>query len=241
MATRLTKLDIDETSGVANPANELPGFLVMKSAEDAEALLKEADRMESDFAILYSALKACEPYLGEAPEEVVAAKETLTAYVEGLFGDEETDEAEPATAEAPPTEVYASADGRKGLLARILHRGEPKPEPTTKENEVTEPAETEPEATEPEAVAAKPAPDDVTKALARIEESLTGIVETQSAHAEVLDHALDRISNVEARRQGLTGQEAETVRTAKSSEDRGAAALRSGIMAVARGGSVRLG
>jgi hypothetical protein len=95
MATELQKLQVDELSGVEHPANEAPGWLVMKSADEREALLKEVDRMESDFAILYASLKAVEGYLGDAPEEVTAAEKALVGYVESLFSDGDGEDTEP--------------------------------------------------------------------------------------------------------------------------------------------------
>jgi hypothetical protein len=89
MATRLTETELDEVSGVESPANEVLGFMVMKSAaskldpEQRQELLKAVDRMESDFAVLYSALNACQQYMGDAPPEV----QQLDAELAKALGD----------------------------------------------------------------------------------------------------------------------------------------------------------
>ena len=143
MATRLTEFDIEEVSGVANPANQLPGFMVIKSAGEAEALLKDVDELEQDYAILFAALETCKPHMAEAPPEVQAAADTLMTYVESLFDEEGAEDAAPAPNEgAPPTSPVALSAGDeepKTILARILHSRTTKAtqgaKPTTQEKE----------------------------------------------------------------------------------------------------------
>ena len=244
MATRLSKLEIDEVSGVANPANQLPAFLVVKGhgkplseMDDAELaeVEKEVDRMESDFAILYSSLKACEQYLaGDTPEEVTSAVATLVSYIEGLFNETPDEETEPVEA---PTDVEASEDGKPlGFLAKLLgsRREEETAEVATKseepEAEVTKteepaPAE-EPEAAEPQF------PDELVKAL----QDLPSFMEEQRATAEALREATggiaDRVGRLEATRKSVDIEPVAIPETTEKA-DRGAAALRSVLVNVA--------
>lgn len=156
MATKLEKLSIEEVSGVENPANETPGWLVMKSADEQEALLKEVDRMESDFAILYAALKACEGYLGDAPEDATSALQSLTAYVESLFSDG-SDDAQPEPEETP---VSQTADETPRSLMSMIFGDkltkdddsvEPEAEAVVEDEAVEEPEVDEAEVDEAEA------------------------------------------------------------------------------------------
>lgn len=124
MATELQKLQVNELSGVEHPANEAPGWLVMKSADEREALLKEVDRMESDFAILYASLKAVEGYLGDAPEEVTAAEKALVGYVESLFSDGDGTDPEPDPTDtndsAPEDTTVKTADTTRRSLTELI-------------------------------------------------------------------------------------------------------------------------
>lgn len=146
MPSKLQKLAIEEVSGVEHPANELPGWLVMKTAgkeltpEDIE---KEVDRAEADFAILYASLETCDDYLEDAPEEVRSAADTLRAYIEDLFGEGDSEQVEPEVDTEPggePLELSAKKS-KGGLLARLRGRRDGSTvDNVSKENENT-PAE----------------------------------------------------------------------------------------------------
>lgn len=139
MATELQKLQVNELSGVEHPANEAPGWLVMKSADEREALLKEVDRMESDFAILYASLKAAEGYLGDAPEEVTSAASALVGYVESLFseGEGEEPEAETETTDSAPEETVKTADTTRRSLTELIFGSVEKDADTDVEKDAT--------------------------------------------------------------------------------------------------------
>lgn len=166
MATRLSELEIDEVSGVEHPANELPGFLVTKAAGDIspEQLLKEVDRMESDVAILYSSLQACDQYFADAPEDVKSAADTLTAWVENLFKDDPAQDAAPTSTETPEAApIGLSADKTSpGVLERLGLRRSKTTKTNDEENAV--PAETEVPSKEGEVDEAETAPAEETPA-----------------------------------------------------------------------------
>lgn len=271
MATRLDHLEIGEVSGVQHPANELPGFLVAKSTElgrplTTEEVSKEVDRMESDYAILYSALQACQQYMTDAPPEVTAAVDTLTQYIEGLFSDTPADgTTDPAATDPNAQPVQASADG-KSLFARLMGAvGVSAPATTateatksaseeTKEQPVSETAtSTSTEtatATEKSAEESSPVTKELADALSGIAEGMgalaetvKSIKETQDAHGEALSSTLDRLSAVEANRAGADITDVVISEPAQKSADRGEDALRSALVGIARrpGTSVTLG
>jgi hypothetical protein len=269
MATRLHQLEIEEVSGVASPANELPGFLVAKSAQlgrplTADEIVKEADRMESDYAILYSALQACAQYMTDAPPEVQTAVETLNNYIEGLFSNDGQDDGsgdatDPGAAGSAgaggTTPVQQSADG-KSLIARMLGRSssekatkstETKQEPTEKSKPApaetkTEPAEKSADGTDPVIKGLGEALVAVADVLKGVSEKVDSLVETQGVHSQVLNATLDRLGAVEANRYGGDDFAPISQPTQKSAE-KGEDALRAAIVAVAQrpGTSVTLG
>lgn len=269
MSTRLSELEIDETSGVENPANELPGWLVVKSKGDdgeidAEKLNKAVDEAESDFAVLYSALQACAPYLGDAPPEVQDAAASLIAYIEGIFG--EDGEAPPPEATAPEP-VLASADKSEdekapGLLEKLFGRKrDPDPEPeqepsvskektddeTKPEGEVEKSGEGEPQAepdAEPTAKSADEQAATIVKAVEQVlEAKLQPITETQDVLKDAVSGLADRVNGIEAAPQAAPADWDLDVPVEKdaSREDRGKAALHTALVKVAQGGSVTLG
>jgi hypothetical protein len=249
MATRLGQLKIDEVSGVASPANELPGWLVMKSAGDeldAEALLKEVDRMESDIAILYSALTQCEQYLTDAPEEVQAASQTLKAFLETMFQDPSLDGGTPdAGADmAGDPNVAASFDGEPLTgVGRLLNRlVSTKKSTKTEEKPVEEP-------TEP-AEKAKPVeqpklelPAELTKALEDVASGMQALSQGQESIREALSLTVDRVSQLETTRKAVEYDIEPVIVPTEKSADRSTAALRSVLVDVALnpGKQVRLG
>lgn len=264
MATRLTKLNIEELSGVENPANELPGWIVTKSADgeviiNTEEVMAKVDRAESDFAILYSALKSCEQYLTDAPAEVSSAKDTLVSYIEDLFGSgspEATDQTAP-----DPNAVMQSKDKdkTKSLFGRLFKRdgeeGEEEVAKTEEENVEKTEAEAEAEVTEKtqeEKPAEEEAPvvektesgvntDELLKSMRTVmSEELAPVTEDIGTVKDALGKALDRIGALEAGRQGLDPDDAAAVRVDKSEDGAGKRALRAGISAAARGGRVTL-
>lgn len=272
MATRLQKLEIDEVSGVQNPANELPGFLVAKSTDlgralTADEISKEVDRMESDYAILYSALQACQQYMTDAPPEVTAAVDTLTQYIEGLFSDTppEDPNADP-NAQQP---VQQSAGGQS-LFQRLMGAVGVTPtttastSATTKSAETTKETPTVSETASTEAAASTAAEStettksaeptvvnkELTDALTLIATGLGDLTktvkdmqDTQAAQSEALSSTLDRLSAVEANRAGVDITDTVITEPTQKSTDRGEDALRSALVGIARrpGTSVTLG
>jgi hypothetical protein len=96
MATRLTKLRMAELSGVDDPANEMPGWIVTKSKE----WKAEVETFEKEVAGAYDGLRtdSMELYLNDAPEDVKKAHEVLVEHLsKGLESSEdEAAEEEPA-------------------------------------------------------------------------------------------------------------------------------------------------
>lgn len=257
MATKLSELGIDEVSGVENPANEIPDWIVVKSADgniDIEASIKKADRAETDFALLFTSLQAVDEYLGEAPQEVQDAAATLKAYVEEMFGDEGEDEtAEPAPEEAAEPVALSADDKPKSLVERYFGKGKKDKQETTttKEkadvSEETKTEKTETEKTEKtEGEVEKTAEVDVeaiTKSVTdAVGEQLKPIQEGQDALAEALSKTLDRVGSLEAQQQGFVPDPDPTPAT-KSESPRGQDALRGFMKHVTShpNSSVRLG
>jgi magnesium-transporting ATPase (P-type) len=233
MATELQKLQVNELSGVEHPANEAPGWLVMKSADEREALLKEVDRMESDFAILYASLKAAEGYLGDAPEEVTSAASALVGYVESLFseGEGEEPEAETETTDSAPEETVKTADTTRRSLTELIFGSVEKDADTDVEKDATvfdqeaETDEVEKDAetdevekdAEPEAEAdvekdAEPAPADdddngLLEVLSRLAQGQEDLAKNLGGDIGALRDALvstiERVERLEVRKTGL--------------------------------------
>jgi magnesium-transporting ATPase (P-type) len=233
MATELQKLQVNELSGVEHPANEAPGWLVMKSADEREALLKEVDRMESDFAILYASLKAAEGYLGDAPEEVTSAASALVGYVESLFseGEGEEPEAETETTDSAPEETVKTADTTRRSLTELIFGSVEKDADTDVEKDATvfdqeaETDEVEKDAetdevekdAEPEAEAdvekdAEPAPADdddngLVEVLSRLAQGQEDLAKNLGGDIGALRDALvstiERVERLEVRKTGL--------------------------------------
>lgn len=85
-ATELQDLGIDEVSGVDAPANQMPGWMVMKSEEGAAA------EAEAQLATLYGAIGGAGA-LADAPEDVRKAAELLAGHCEKQLTSED-DEAD---------------------------------------------------------------------------------------------------------------------------------------------------
>lgn len=79
MATRLTKLRVKEISGVDAPANNLPGWLVMKSKDD----LAQVEAFEKAIGMLHDELASdhADVYFSDAPPEVLKARADLIGYI----------------------------------------------------------------------------------------------------------------------------------------------------------------
>lgn len=79
MPTRMSELKIKELSGVDGPANELPGWIVAKSAEWKD----EVREFEKQICGTYDGLtsEAADLYFGKAPEDVEKARHTLAEYM----------------------------------------------------------------------------------------------------------------------------------------------------------------
>jgi hypothetical protein len=253
MATKLAELELDEMSGVESPANEIHGFAVMKAKAqelepgEANELLKEVDRMEADFAVLYSALNSTEQYLGDAPEEVAAAAATLKQYVEGMFNEEEKPDEPPAADGVPTMPVMASRekDGRT-LLQRLFKTkpNTPAEEASPVEKETETPKKDEPTPAEAEGLTKEQgdqilgALTEVGKALENIDERMKTLETNDETTRDALGKSLDRLGRVEAQRQGAMVNDnvptPEPVDKSADSADRGRAALRSTIASIAR-------
>lgn len=263
MATRLDQLNISEVSGVASPANEIPGWLVTKAKDgDMTEILKDLDRMESDFAILYSALKACEQYMADADPDVQSAATTLTQYIEGLFADAPADEEAPpdeppvAQQAAAPVAASKSFTSGRGFMERLLGVVDKSTTDTKEEATVAstqEPAaksaehEDEPIVTEPTEAekAAAERDEQLTTALKGIGEALVSLKEGQDATRDAVSAVIDRVGTLEANRHSATLDDYEPS-VAKSIEDpteRATAALHETFKHLGRnpGSGVRLG
>lgn len=79
MATRLKKLRVKEISGVDDPANEAPGWLMMKSRN----ALAELDRFEKEIGGIHDGLvgASADAYFADAPDEVIKARADLVSYL----------------------------------------------------------------------------------------------------------------------------------------------------------------
>jgi len=90
MSTRLTNLKVNEISGVDDPANELPDWLVAKSKE----WKNDMARFQDEIGGLYDGITSDEAdlYFQSAPDEVVKARQTLALH---MARDVEESEAQP--------------------------------------------------------------------------------------------------------------------------------------------------
>ncbi len=120
MATKLSNLRIDELSGVRSPANEMPGWLVMKAKEDPEGAMADLDAMESAVTKIKDALEALEPYLEDADDEVRKAHETLQKYAQELLGGESQATEEP-TQKGGAGEATPEPDPEEDELTKAVH------------------------------------------------------------------------------------------------------------------------
>lgn len=98
--TKLDRLLIREMSGVDFGANEADGWLVIKSKDEQDNLLKEAEAVEAAHRSLLAAVDGFGPYLETAPDEVVAAIGTVKQYLTGLLAEETDGEGEAAEQES---------------------------------------------------------------------------------------------------------------------------------------------
>jgi hypothetical protein len=90
MATRLTKLRLNEISGVDDPANEQPGWIVAKSRE----FKTEIEDLERSVVALHELLASrdLDVYLDDAPAEVTKAREELIGHIAKDLEDDEEQE-----------------------------------------------------------------------------------------------------------------------------------------------------
>jgi hypothetical protein len=267
MPTRLDEPDIEEVSGVENPANELPGFIMIKSQDEAEALLKDVDTMEQDFAILYAALETIKSSMTDAPAEAVSAVDTLMTYIEGLF-DESGGGQAPADGIDPAQPVAMSADqDGKPLLAKLLHRqhkpvvkteDEPAPEkPVEKSDDGDEliaksrerrEARIAKEAEERSMVLGAlqsivGAVEDLTSKVDEISKNQTETADTTETLKSAVAATLDRIGRVEAQPAGPLGDPAPPVVKSQDGVTPARQSLRAGLVQLAQnpGSSLTLG
>jgi len=127
-ATRLERLFVKEVSGVDDPANENPGWTVMKS-RTAEELVAEVDaelQLAKAYGDVLQSLAAATEYLDGAPDEVLSAVETIVKYIrsanEGGSGGEAAAAGETEKVAEPEAEAEAPADSDEGatkMLDRI--------------------------------------------------------------------------------------------------------------------------
>lgn len=257
MATRLEGLEIDELSGVEDPANELPGWIVQKGIVkdgevDVDALQKEVNRAESDFAILYSALQSSQQYITDAPPEVAAAFDTLTQYIEGLFQDSGNSPPDAQLAAPAPTPVQAS---KGGILARLLRKDGAADETVEKsEDDESEDEETDEEYESPEEDSelvggsstladdqvehdARAQVDDIKKSVTEaVTASLDPVIETQEVLKTAVEGLANRLGNMEARQTGHRPEETTDETVEKTQASRSTIAFGSAIKDLRAGG-----
>lgn len=238
MSTQLGELKIDEVSGVDAPANQLEGWLVMKSKDELVTILKEVDRVQKDSALLWAALEATD--LEGAPDEVTAARETIVKHLESLIEPEKSGSTLAAKVRSlllgggkaetePEAETVEEPAAEEGAEKSESETGDPEPEPEKAEKSEEAPAE-EP-AVEPE-----PEGDsEATALLKQIAGNLEGLQKDIDTLKEVASATIDRVDNLEggtARSQQVDGQEV--------SKGRGSGTLRDGVLAAASGRRVTI-
>lgn len=212
-ATRLEGLHLEEVSGVDEPANEIPGWLVVKSAHNLEEIHAEIAEVHEDLGI---ALEDAALYLGDAPENVLAAHGTLKKWVGRLLGgSEEPAEADTLMKERKQTEMThdelnAILDERDAGLLREF---------TDKVGEIVKSLEPE-----------EPTEETTSYVSAEDFEALKGELaeerENHEATREALLKAFDRLENIEKRfvtSNSLPGQEDEETGKVEKSKSSGVA------------------
>lgn len=208
--TRLTKLRWDEISGVDDPANETPGWAVMKAKDIAEDVADVEKAVTGAYDNLYA--DGFDAYIYGAPEDVRKARELLLEHMERDIEIVEEDA-------VPETEPVA----KRGPLARLRDR-------LNGDETAPAPAETPAQkATEPPAPAGDAEREDeldveaLTKSVAatvsedlakQIGDVLADRFETELAPIrEAVAATADRLESVEkstATRMGAPGQELPT-------------------------------
>jgi len=92
MARRLEQLVIKEISGVDDPANSYPGWILMKARDagvDPEEIAAELEHVLRAHSVLHEALAAGMDYLSDAPEDVQAAAKKLLSYMKEMEMEED--------------------------------------------------------------------------------------------------------------------------------------------------------
>lgn len=84
----MDRLLVSEVSGVDDPANGIPGWALMKSADELNAVLGEYEKTEKANADLLSAMEGAMERMSDAPEEVVSAMKTIVGYLKQDGGSE---------------------------------------------------------------------------------------------------------------------------------------------------------
>lgn len=226
-ATRLDNLSVEEISGVDAPANQTPGWMVLKSADDAV-------QAESSLAALYATLGGATLLDNEAvPENVRKAREELEQFLEGVL--------------VEPTRPKESLMTK---MARLFRTERPAPEteePVVEKTEtepVVEKTETEPAAEEPtvektetKEPEAAPVEKAETEPVFKAEdvETLRAVAETAEVLKEALGALFDRLENVE---KALTGSA--QLDDQLDPVTKGAPTLRDGIVSAAMGNRVTI-
>lgn len=105
--TRLTKLRVQEISGVDDPANELPGWLVVKSKE----IDHDLRGFEKAIGDLFESLDSpeAELYFKDAPESVLKARDEMLKHLADDV--EEVDEPEGGVFDIEKAGAYDDPDG----------------------------------------------------------------------------------------------------------------------------------
>lgn len=208
---KLTKLRMKEISGVDDPANELPGWIVAK-AKEWEG---EVEDLEKSVGSLYDGLtgEAADLYFTDAPEDVAKARETLIGHMADDVEEVEKDSGEP---DPEPEETPARKQRRFRDAFRSKPAGDETPEPeetpAKKAAELAPPPGEEPAEETPAETAEPEAPAVDEEAIAKsVVSDLAGVIrETVDPLRDAVAALADRTENLEkhaARPAGLRGQE----------------------------------
>lgn len=217
VSTRLAQLKIEEVSGVDEPANEVPGWLLAKS-KDLEGVIKEVEDAHNG---LLTALTSADQYLEDAPEDVKTAADLLKSHVNSLA---DSDEDRPnfigramsyfkrkedieMTKDELLEALAANTTDTTEAIAEAVGKAVAAAMPAPVVAEVVETGETE--VVEPVATVAL---EDFAKLAERVE-SIADAVEKSAA-------AIHTILEKSAKRAAIEGQEDQRLQKAKDTEDK---------------------
>jgi hypothetical protein len=206
-ATKLANLRIEEISGVDDPANLLPGYVIMKRKErtglDGDALKNDLTAVAKNYAMLYSVLVAGLDYFEDAPDTTKAAVNQTLEFLENVLqgNDPETGEKDAAKDESEIGKFTAAIEKLLGRATKsaddrleVNGGGEPVTEPKPDDEETD--VEKEPAAAAGEAEKGGDVAAAVVEALTP---TLEKINEDNAATREALESVIDRVAAVEER------------------------------------------